>query len=418
MLDTLVQSEDASRETTLVVKTLGGFSITYQGREISFGSQAESQIVHLLQLLLHFRETGVTRDLARAELFGDRKIDDVSHSIRNIIYNLRKKLKELGFPDSQFVEKRGGVYFWCSDIPVKEDASDFEQAYHEAMDPEHKSERQGLLMATVWQYTGRFLDGTKNGAWADAEAERYRKMFAEAVDSLADILRSARQFKALQETGIYATNVDPFSEWEILTLEAMSGLGQFDKTESFYKETVDAYIREFGSKSGSYVKEFANRIGLKLVIGHESLEEIQEKLRNKDFSNDSGYFCSLPVFQEIYRVAERKLAGEGNRAFLMLCTLTDSKGEPLLSGARLEDLASRLRSAILSSVQYSDTVTRYSRGQYLVLMLNTTYDKCSDIASLIDSKFIKSGQKTCVSYAARSIAAGRKDHSSELANAV
>ena len=95
MSDTLVL-ESEIQDQCMVVKTFGGFSITYKGNEISFGQQNESQIVHLLQLLLHFRVKGVSRDLAKAELFGDRDVDDVSHSIRNIIYNLRKKLREMG----------------------------------------------------------------------------------------------------------------------------------------------------------------------------------------------------------------------------------------------------------------------------------------------------------------------------------
>lgn len=94
MSDKLVQFDNETAAGAINVVTFGGFSVAYNGREISFGQQNESQIVHLLQLLLHCRDKGVTRDLAKAELFRDREIDDVSHSIRNIIYNLRKKLRE------------------------------------------------------------------------------------------------------------------------------------------------------------------------------------------------------------------------------------------------------------------------------------------------------------------------------------
>jgi len=96
----------------------GGFSMRYNGRELSLGSLSGLQMVQLLQLLLHYRDQGVTRDMAKSVLFGDRDVDDVSHSLRNIIYNLRKKLKELGLPDSQYVVKRKGVYYWTDDIPV------------------------------------------------------------------------------------------------------------------------------------------------------------------------------------------------------------------------------------------------------------------------------------------------------------
>ena len=85
---------------TINVRTFGGFSIRYKGEELSFGNQSESQMVQLLQLLLHYRKQGLSRDLAKAALFGDRDVDDVSHSIRNIIYNLRKKLRGISSENS------------------------------------------------------------------------------------------------------------------------------------------------------------------------------------------------------------------------------------------------------------------------------------------------------------------------------
>ena len=403
MSDTIVQTANEMSANVIKVRTFGGFSITYNGNEISFGQQNESQIVHLLQLLLHFREKGVSRDLAKAELFGDRDVEDVSHSIRNIIYHLRKKLREFDFPESQFVVKRSGIYYWADDIPVDEDASRFEKTYNDAMASSDDSEKLELLTQAIYQYAGRFLAGNESSIWSVHESERYRDMFASAMNRAADILRTNHKFKLMYDLGVYAAKVDPFSEWEILTLEALSGLGRFDKTEKFYRDTVDAYTAEYGGRTNSYVREFVNRIGLKLVIGHESLEEIQAKMRDSSDHDRKGYYCSLPVFQEIYRITERMLERAGDRIFLMLCTIMDSKGNPMLSGARLEDLSARLKEAIVTSVRYTDTVTRYGKGQYLVLLINTTYDDCSIVARRINSHFMRAGQRTSVNYSVSNI---------------
>ena len=152
MSDKSVQITNEMPANVIRIRTFGGFSITYNGNEISFGQQNESQIVHLLQLLLHFREKGVSRDLAKAELFGDRDVEDVSHSIRNIIYNLRKKLREFDFPESQFVAKRSGIYYWTDDIPVEEDAAQFEKSFNEAMaetDTEEEEARSAAQDASI-----------------------------------------------------------------------------------------------------------------------------------------------------------------------------------------------------------------------------------------------------------------------------
>ena len=392
-----------NKNYVISVRTLGGFSIRYNDAELSFGNQNESQMVQLLQLLLHFRKQGLSRDLAKTALFGDRDVDDVSHSIRNIIYNLRKKLRALGLPESQYVVKKGGIYFWCDDIEVVEDASEFEAAFNEAMDCDDEEKKTELLTDACYMYAGRFLAGSDSSVWSVQEAERYRELFSDCMIELTDILREAHKYKQLLEVSTYASKVDPFSEWEILTLEALGRLGRFDRTESFYRKTVDAYVNEYGGRANSYVREFVNRIGLKLVVGHESLEEIQKKIGNPEDYDRKGYYCSLPVFQEIYRMTERMMERSGEKIFLMLCTILDSKGNPMHDGKRLEELSERLRNTIIESVRHTDTVTRYGKGQYLVLLINTTEEDCSVVSQRISSHFIREGQRTRLGYSVSNI---------------
>jgi two-component SAPR family response regulator len=403
MSDKLVQFDNETAAGAINVVTFGGFSVAYNGREISFGQQNESQIVHLLQLLLHCRDKGVTRDLAKAELFRDREIDDVSHSIRNIIYNLRKKLREYDLPESQFVVKRSGNYYWADDIPVAEDAAAFEKSFNEAMAEEDPDRKLELLVRTIYLYKGKFLADNEGSAWAASEAKRYKDLFAMSVNAAAELMRKARRYDLMQEIGDYASEVDPFAEWEIITLEALAGLGRFDRTESFYRATIDAYSNEFGGKTSSYVREFINRIGLRLLIRHESLEEIKNKLKGDSGHENTGYYCSLPVFQEIYRITERIMEYSGDRIFIMLCTIVDGKGKPMNGGTRLEELSARLKDAILNSVRYSDTVTRYGKGQFLVLMIDTTKEGYETVEKRINSKFMKNGQRTGVSYSVSNV---------------
>ena len=388
---------------TLIVTMLGGFSLRYNGKEISLGNLNGLQMVQFLQLLLHFRTQGVSRDLAKSVLFGDRDVDDVSHSIRNIIYNMRKKLKELGLPESQYVVKRGGVYYWADDIPVREDASEFDDAFDIAMQTEDDDERVEALTNAVYKYKGRFLYGNDSAVWIVQEGERYREQFSDCVNELVEALRDDHKYMLMHEIGLYATKVDPFAEWEIVTLEALSGLGKFDKTEAFYRQTVDAYTMEYGGRTNSYVREFVNRMGLKLIVDNESLEEIQKKIGNTGELDTRGYYCSLPVFQEIYRMTERMMERAGDKIFLMLCTILDSKGNPMREGPRLEELSERLKDTLIETVRRTDTVTRYGKGQFLVLLINITYEDCSIVSRRINSRFMRSGQRTSVSYSVNNV---------------
>ena len=69
----------------------------------------------------------------------------------------------------------------------------------------------------------------------------------------------------------------------------------------------------------------------------------------------------------------------------------------------VEELSERLRNTIIESVRHTDTVTRYGKGQYLVLLINTTEEDCSVVSRRISSHFIREGQRTSLSYSVSNI---------------
>lgn len=88
----------------------------------------------------------------------------------------------------------------------------------------------------------------------------------------------------------------------------------------------------------------------------------------------------------------------GQSVCLMLCTVVDSKGNPMKDGEQLDGLSARLGDAICQSIRQGDAVNRYGKGQYLVLLVNTTVENCAIIQKRIDSKFLIGRQRTGVKY--------------------
>ena len=67
-----------SKPDVLYVRMLGGFSVRWNGKLIAGGSKAsDSQYTSLLQILIHNREHGVTRDRLEELLFEDRDMSTV-----------------------------------------------------------------------------------------------------------------------------------------------------------------------------------------------------------------------------------------------------------------------------------------------------------------------------------------------------
>ena len=90
------------------------------------------------------------------------------------------------------------------------------------------------------------------------------------------------------------------------------------------------------------------------------------------------------------------LERSGQSIYLMLCTIVDSKGRPMKEGAMLEG-------PICTSIRNSDVVNHYSKGQYLVLLINTTREDCAVIQKRINYKFLTDRQRTGVRYYVNSV---------------
>ncbi|MBQ6427418.1 MAG: winged helix-turn-helix domain-containing protein, partial [Oscillospiraceae bacterium] len=231
----------------LYVRMLGGFSVRWNGKLIAGGSKAgDSQLTCLLQILMHNRETGVTRDRLEELLFGDRDMSNVHHALQSVIYNTKKKLEKAGLPPDNYIIQRKGVFFWTDGIPLQEDATEFERFFHQAEGTGDPEEQLALYQEAVHWYTGEFLPSQTAAVWAAQEARRLKQMFCLCVERAAKLLRERQDFFQLEDLGIYAASIDPLSDWETLTMEALVSLGRYDEARKLYDDTAEFYFNEQG----------------------------------------------------------------------------------------------------------------------------------------------------------------------------
>jgi len=387
----------------LVVKMLGGFSMSYAGAEIIDGRQAGSQFCGLMEAVLYCHRTGAERAVIKEILFEDREVDDIQHAIRNVIYNAKRRLAAAGLPGENLIEVRKGIYYWTDKVPLELDTEQMEDLSGEAAAETDPARQLDLLLRAVRLYRGPFLDQLSSAVWAAHEARRLREVFRGCVSRAAELLRAQKCYKELRELGEIAAATDPYADWEVLIVEALSALGRYEEAERFCEKTIDLYIEEHGQRSSSYVRALANRLSASLIHRHEDLEDIQEKLVEQQTETRGGFACSYPAFQEVYRILARTMDRQRDRIFIMLCTVVDGKGNPMKEGAKLEELSDKLSAAIVRSVRHSDTVTRYGKGQFLVLLVNTTRENCSVVQSRVNKNFLVGRQRTGVEYAIKSV---------------
>lgn len=401
--NTYGQVSEPLRKQTLQVSMFGSFSMVWQGRPLTDEKLKETHFTSLVQMLLHHGENGVSRDQLEEVLFGDRDVEDRHHLLQSVVYNAKKKLKKMGLPDVKYIILKKGVFYWNSeDIPVTEDAAEFDRLYEMAAGSGDEDERLVLYSEACHLYKGEFLSTYASVLWAAAEARRYRIRFCECVERAADIMRRQQNYLQLEEIGRYASAISPFSDWEVLTMEAMVSMGRYEEARSFYAATSDLYLRKRGIRPSSKLMETMEKLGSRMVHAYEVLDTLQDNLSEEPESG-GGYLCTYPVFQGIYQMLNRIMERGGQSIYLMLCTLVDGKGNPITDESRLEELSNRLGDAIRRSVRHGDAVNRYGNGQYLILLVNITREDCEIVQKRIDQNFVKGRQRSGVEYFVNSV---------------
>lgn len=383
---------------TLVVKMLGSFSLLYRGKSLVGQKAAESQFTYLMQMVLHYRNKGgVSRKAVEDVLFGDRDVEDRKHAFRSILYNARKRLEKEGCPRADYIIQKDGMLCWTEEIPVEEDADCFEALCLAAREEKSSEERLSLLLEACNAYTGEFLGMYAGLIWAATESRRYRTMFYRCVEEIVELLRDRQDYITMEKVGRRASKMAPFADWESVTMEALIGMGKYEEARQLYADTVQLYFEERGLKPSQRLMDSLNQLGEQFEHPYEVIDSVKEKLA-EPMGRSGPYVCSWPVFQGLYQMVSRMSERNGWSVYLMLCTVVDSKGNPMREGPRLDQLSSRLGEAILHSIRRSDMVNRYGKGQYLILLLNITLENCRVVQKRIDGMFLSGRQRTGVKY--------------------
>ena len=404
-----------SGENQLQVQMLGGFFLYWNGQPlISSTRTSESQFTYLMQILWHNYRQGVRRGTLEQVLFGDRDIEDIHHATRSVIYNAKKRLKAAGLPQANYIEQNKGVYYWTQEVPVEEDAAEFERLYRAAGEEGHPDQKLKLYLEACQRYTGEFLPAQAGFLWVAQEAKRYRAMFCACVENAVQLLRVSQDFLRMKDLGIHAAKTNPLADWEAVTMEALMSMGQYNEARKLYDDTVELYFQRAGLHPSKRLMELFHKLTSQFESRYSALEEIQEELSEGQNFSQGGYVCPYPVFQGVYRMVRRMMERGGQSVYMMMCTVVDGKENPLREGSALEELSLRLEDAIRRSVRFGDVISRYGKGRYLVLLVNITRENCDSIQKRINSRFVVGRQRTGIQYYVRSVTCSRYDCESVL----
>ena len=400
----------SDQNKVLHIKTFGGFSLEYEGRQLLGGVKSRnSYYTNFMEAVLHSGKKGIGRKQLQDILFEDRDLSDAQHTMRIIVYEARKRLKSEGLPAGDFFINDNGIIKWTDEIELDEDAAGMESLYNEAENTEDPDMKLQLYLDACYRYTGEFLPDQTSLIWVAQEDRRYQDLFCRCVNNAAELLRANKDHLQLEQLGRHASRVQPLSEWEPLVMEALIALGRQEEARDYYEETVDEYLDALGFRPAFGTMDLLDKLGSQITHGHAVLDEIQTDLTGGGEKLSGGYVCTYPVFRGTYRLIERMTERGGISVYLMLCTIVDKDGKAMPESRKLEQLTERLQDAIIRSVRHSDTLCRYGTGQYLILLINTSREDCDIVQKRINRSFLAGNTRMDLQYHLNSVVYSEDD---------
>lgn len=116
------------------------------------------------------------------------------------------------------------------------------------------------------------------------------------MESAAALLRDAKEYKQLEKLGQYACRVQPFFDWEKLTLEALLAQGRYAEAKKLYSTADRLYRSELGIPIGKAVTEQYYALTPCAPSASVSPKAFWSSLSDES-EKEGGFLCAFPVFE-------------------------------------------------------------------------------------------------------------------------
>lgn len=373
-------------KNVLSVFMLGKLSISYQGKPLTLTKSMSSKLVQIFLILINTKE-GVSRDELIRLLYGNADAFQAGNSLRAMIFRLRKGMIESGLPQEDYIINRKGMYRWESnELTLYLDVEEFQQTVEAGLQEKDCGRRKELLQKADQLYVGEFVPEMIGDEWATVMNRRYQKLYFAAMRELLRILKDQKDYREVLKCCEKLTAMYPYEEWQLEKLDCLCELEEYKHAFNYCEEIAEYYQREFGMDLSAQMQKRRREIAEKMDYEPGSINEIQNKIMDSEFSGGETYRNYL-AFTEIYRYMAKALERSGQSAYLMLYTITDKERMPLEREDALEEVRKTLMESIDESIRRSDVYTQYGKNQFLILLLGINEAGCEVVVQRIQQKF-------------------------------
>lgn len=377
------------RMDVLRVWMLGKEEVAYGDKLILLGRNSTTKAAKLLLILLHSGEEGIPRTKLMEDLYGRENMVDAANNLRVTVHRLKKALAEEGLPTYDYIVSKGGVYRWVSPMKTEVDALEFRRLVEKAEAETDDDRKAEILEKACDMYQGEFLPRLSSEEWVVIESVQYKKLYVRSLEWLCSYLKEHKEYEKVIQYVDVACHLYPFDEWQAEKVECYIELDRYEEAMKEYENTAKLLFDELGvTPSERMMKQF-DAMSERISSRPQLLNEIQEGLQESEDDENGAFYCTAPSFRDAYRMMRRNMERNGQSVYIMLCSITDGKGQCMKECAKLDQMSEVLFQAIKESLRKCDSFTKYNPAQFLIMLTGINKENCHLVAERIANSFAK-----------------------------
>ena len=383
--------------TPLKVNMLGEFTIEYNGKVITDREGRSKKLWLFIEYLMTFRGREISQNDLIDLLWPDEKNGNPANTLKTLVHRARTLLDTLDFFDAKdMIIYRRGTYAWNSAIDMVVDLDVFEahikEAEKEGITAEHRLHE---IMTAIEMYKGDFLPRLSLESWAVPISTYYHTMYIKAVSNVIDILAGIKDWEAIIGITQKAIEIDPYDEkLHYHLIQALVNTKNQQIAKNHYESVKKMFFERFGVAPSDEFNSLYKKVIRTVHQTENNIEVIRDALGERE--HDSGaFYCEYEVFKEIYQLEVRNSARTGQAIFILLISVTDSKGNT--PGQRqLSSAMSKLLLTVNESLRRGDVYTKYSPSQYLIMLQMLTFENAQMVTERILKRFKREYPKLAI----------------------
>ena len=360
-------------DALLQVKTLGGLCVKAGDRILLEQGARINKPWELLAFLLLNMDEPITNERICEALWEDGEVENPAGALKNAVYSLRKNLAEAGLPAACII-KRNREYCWDPGTPVQLDVQALNAIYRQGCSEKEPKRQLEFCRAFLDRYSGDFLPSLAGRRWVLPKASALSQKYLSAVLRACDLLLAENQRGSAQEVVDIcgrALLLEPLSEEIYLRhFSALKQLNMKTTILSHYPIIANMFLDKTGEAPGPELQSIFRWAG----EGANAVDDIHQIQKDLDeAARDErpirgAYFCPYEAFKHMYHMMVCSAARLDNTVVLLLVGLQSTGGQAMSKQENAQVML-QLRGIIENTLRKGDVFSRYSRDQYVLMLL-------------------------------------------------